>query len=127
MRRLPHKLLTVLLSLLLGLIPLQGVTGGFTPPLKQKGEENHYQMEAHHDVGVVLINDQAAELGCENCNPDTVCNGNNCSFGHCVSCLLALVPDFFFPTLQTTASIVIQTDSDLLSQAISSHFRPPRA
>lgn len=127
MHRLPDKLFAVLLSVMLGLIPLQGAMGGFTSTLEQKGGEHQHQIDGHHSADVILMNDHAANPGCDNYNADAGCNGNNCSFGHCVSCLLALLPDFFFPTLQTATSKVIQTDSDLLNQTVSSLFRPPRA
>ncbi|MEW8052700.1 MAG: hypothetical protein AB2809_20255 [Candidatus Thiodiazotropha sp.] len=127
MHRLSRKLFAVLLSLLLGLIPLQGAMGGFISPLKQKGGEHQYQIEAHHEAGMIMMNDHAAELNCGQHSTDAGYDGNSCSFGHCVSCLLALLPDFFFPTLHTAVSIVIQTDSDLLNQTVSSLFRPPRA
>ena len=127
MRRLPEKLLAVVLSVILGLMPLQGAMAGFTTPIKQMGEVHHHQMGNHHDGSQVLDAGHSAMMGCENCNTDAGCSGDNCSSGHCVSCLLALLTDFSFSVHQTIASVVMQTHNDLVKQSISSLFRPPRA
>ena len=127
MRRFPEKLLAALLSVVLGLIPLQGAMAGFTSSLEQKSEVHQHQMGNHHNGGQVVTTEHGAMMDCENCNADTGCSGGSCSSGHCVSCLLGLLPDFSFSTLQITFTAVMQTHSDLVNQSISSLFRPPRA
>ena len=127
MRQLPKKLLAVLLSVLLGLIPLQGALAGFTSPVEQKEEGQHHLPQAHHSSDMVSMHDHAAEMDCENCNSDSGCNGNDCSSEHCVCCFLVLLPYFFFPENLTLASVVIQADSDLVRFSSTALFRPPKA
>lgn len=125
MYRLPEKLLAVLLSVLLGLIPLQGAMAGV---YSQKDDVVHqHHMDANHSDIMVMMHDSATMMDCDECNTATLCGGNSCSSGHCISCILALLPQILIPTLQTSTSIVAQLHFEFMRQPASSLFRPPRA
>lgn len=126
MHRIPGQLLAVLLSVMLGLIPLQGAIAGLSSSLEQTSKAHQHQMGNYHDVSQVSAADLGAMMDCENCNSDSGCSGDSCSSGHCVSCLLALLTEFSFSLRPNTASVVMQTHSALVNQRISSLFRPPR-
>lgn len=125
MHQLREKLLAVLLSVLLGLIPLQGAMAGVYS--QQDDDVHQHLMDSNHANNMVLMDDQAAQMDCDECNTITFCSGNSCSSGHCISCILALLPEILIPTHQTSVSIAIQSHTDLMHQPASSHFRPPRA
>lgn len=127
MCRLPDKLIAVLLSVVLGLIPLRGAVAGVTSTVNQTNEQHLHQMNVNHSSDVVLMDDHATTMGCEICNAHSLCSGSNCVSGHCVSCLLALLPDTLIPRHQISAIIIIQPDIDWGRQPTSSLFRPPRA
>ena len=125
MHRFSEKLLAVLLSVLLGLIPLQGAMAGV---YSQQDEDVHqHMMDSNHSNSMVIMEDHTVRMDCDECNTTILCNGNSCSSGHCISCILALLPEILIPTLQTSASIIIQSHTDLVHQPASSLFRPPRA
>ncbi|MES9861525.1 MAG: hypothetical protein ABW157_12415 [Candidatus Thiodiazotropha sp. LLP2] len=125
MYRLPKKLLAVLLSVLLGLIPMQGAVAGVD--YQQDGDVHQHLMDSNHSNIMVLMEDHAAMMDCDKCNTTILCGGNSCSSGHCISCILALLPEILIPTLQISVSIVTQSNTGLMHQPPSSHFRPPRA
>jgi hypothetical protein len=127
MCRFSEKLLAILLSVLLGLIPLQGAMAGLASLLEQTSEVQQHQMGSHHDTGQGSTVDHGAMMDCENCNTHTESCGDKCSSGHCVSCLLALPAGFSFSVHHTSTSLVMQTHCLLVKQRISSLFRPPRA
>jgi hypothetical protein len=123
MRQVSEKLLAVLLTLLLGLSPLQGVMTGFATSSDQE-KRVHQLADMHSDK--VMDTDHATP-DCEQCNVDDGCTGLNCSSGQCASCVLAVLPDSSHPMDLTTTSGFIRTDGGFISQLSSSLFRPPKA
>ncbi|MBL3591192.1 MAG: hypothetical protein JMN24_15585 [gamma proteobacterium endosymbiont of Lamellibrachia anaximandri] len=122
MPRLSDKLLAVLLTLLLGLSPLQGAMAGFAASPDREGSV--HQMSDMHDSGMVM--DQAAH-DCKQCSADDGCGGHSCSSGQCASCALALLPVFLLPTHLAATPVLPRADKGFVSQLSSSLFRPPRA
>ena len=125
MRRVSEKLLAVLLTLLLGLSPLQSAMAGFASSLDQEG--GVHQMANSHDGGMVMAADHVAAHDCEQCNADAGCNGHNCSSGQCASCALALLQVFSHPQNLIAVSVPLRADDGFVSQLSSYLFRPPRA
>ena len=125
MRQSSKKLLAILLALLVGLIPLQSAMAGFADSFGL-GDGVH-QMADRHDGSQVLV-DHVMAQDCEHCKVDAGCsNGQGCSSGHCVSCVLGLFPVLSFPTQQSAASVQFRTDDGFVRQLSSFLFRPPRA
>jgi len=125
MCRLSEKLLVILLTLLLGLSPLQGAIAGFASSFEQEG--GVHQMADRHDGGIVMAADHAAAQDCEQCNAEAGCNGHSCSSGQCASCVLAVLPIFPDILHRTATSGLLRTDNGFVSKLSSSLFRPPRA
>ena len=117
MSRISEKLLTVLLTLLLGLSPLQGAIAGFASSLDQ--EEGMHQMSGTH--GDMAMNIDHGAHDCEQCSA-----GDGCSSGQCASCALALLPYITLPKNLTAAIELLRTDDGSVSQYSSFLFRPPR-
>jgi hypothetical protein len=124
MRKLHDRLLAILLSAILGLIPLQGAVAGVYMLQDMAGEA--HPMNGHHDAARVSTAEHHTGMNCDACNLDSGCNGDNCSSGHCLTCLLALPGDFSFVIERTTPSPTVQSDNDLVKRHLSSLFRPPR-
>ncbi|MBA1445539.1 MAG: hypothetical protein FE835_11705 [Gammaproteobacteria bacterium] len=114
-------MLALLLTLLLGLSPLQGAMAGFAAASDWEG--SMHQMSNMHDDSMVM--DQAAH-DCEQCNADDGCAGHSCSSGQCASCVLALLPVFLLPTHLAARPILPMADKGFVSQLSSSLFRPSR-
>lgn len=123
MRQSPKKLLAILLALLVGLIPLQAAMAGFADSFGQ-GDGAH-QMADRHD-GSQAMADPVMGQDCEHCKADTG-NGHSCSSGHCVSCVLGLLPSLSFSTHQSATSVQFRTVDGFVRRLSSSLFRPPRA
>ena len=125
MRQSSKKLLAILLALLVGLIPFQSAMAGFADSFGQ-GDGVH-QMAGRHD-GSQAMADHVMAQDCEHCKVDAGCsNGHECSSGHCVSCVLGLLPVLSLPPYQSAASIKVATDDGFVRQLSSFLFRPPRA
>lgn len=122
MRRMPEKLLAVLLTLMLGLSPLQGVMAGSASSLDQ--EKGVHQMSTQ---GEMVMNIDHGSHSCEQCHAGDGCNGHSCSSGQCASCALALLPSFSLPVNLTVVTLLLRSDQSSVSQYTSFLFRPPRA
>ena len=126
MRQSSKKLLAILLALLVGLIPLQSAMAGFADSFGQ-GDGVHQMVDTHD--GSQAMADHVMAQDCEHCKVDAGCsNGQHgCSSGHCVSCVLGLLPVLSFPTHQSAASVRFRTADGFVRQLSSFLFRPPRA
>ena len=118
------KLLAILLALLVGLIPLQSAMAGFADSFGQ-GDGVH-QMTDRHDGSHAMV-DHVTGQDCEQCNIDAGCIGHSCSSGHCVSCVLGLIPVRSFPAHPFAESVQFGTDDSFVRQVFFFIFRPPRA
>lgn len=123
MQILSERLLVILLTLLLGLAPLQSALASFANSSDQ--EDGVHQMEGMpSDMTGVTDHDTH---DCEQCNVGNECAGHDCSSSHCTSCVLALLPILSFQASHTTATVLFPSDDGIISQLSSSLFRPPRA
>ncbi len=123
MDRLSEKLLAILLTLLLGLSPLQSAMAGFAVSSDQEG--------GVHQISVIqgdmVMNIDHATYDCEQCNADDGCNGHSCSSGQCASCVLAVLPIGSHPINFKATSKLLQKGDYFVSQLSSSLFRPPKS
>lgn len=122
MRRITEKLMAILLTLLLGLSPLQGAIAGFSSSLDQ--EEGVHQMLDSHG-GMVMNSDHGAP-DCVQCLAGDGCNDHGCSSGQCASCALAMLPYITLPESLTAVTELFRTDDGSVNQFSSFLFRPPR-
>lgn len=122
MQRFSRKLSAVLLTLLLGLSPLQGVMAGFVSSF-DKGDG--VQQMAHMHGGPATDAGRVA-ADCEQCGHGDGCAGSDCSSGQCAFCALAILPDFFYLTNSTDKPRFSPMESDLARGLTFSLFRPPR-
>ena len=124
MCRLPEKLLTVLLALLLGLPPLQGALGGLIPTPNQ-GEE------LHRVAGMAADNlEMPAEQkthDCEQSHSQGCCDGSTCFSSQCCSCIEVLFSSLGHPTAGFLQSCIRPTAEAFVGRPASSLYRPPRA
>ena len=125
MKQSSNKLLAILLALLVGLVPLQGAMAGVVDSFDQ-GEGGH-QMADRQDDSLAMVNYVLAQ-DCEHCKVDAGCsNGDGCSSGGCVSCVLELLPVVSSLTHQSAVSVRFRTADGFVRHSSSSLFRPPRA
>ncbi|WP_295298584.1 hypothetical protein [Thiolapillus sp.] len=125
MRILQQKIIAVLLSLLLGLLPLQGAFAA---------ETGGHQHGALSDISMTLVNadhDRMSDMAqdCDQCEQDSCCSGSSCSVDHCVSCTLAavLLPDTSLALPSVAAIRLAGLESQISNSTLFSLFRPPRA
>ncbi len=122
MHTLHQKSVAILLSLLLGLLPLQGVFAAEASMNTQGSVANVSDMA---DMGHEQMPETAQ--ACDQCEQDGCCNGDSCGIEHCASCALAAV-------LMDSAMVLpmpVKTDlMGLAPQTTSSTpsflYRPPR-
>lgn len=126
MRSLSKKLLTVLLMLLLGFLPLQNAIADIATSSDQ-GESVH-QMKCMHDAEMVMVADQSSN-DCDQCNTEpgcADCTAHACSSGHCASSVLAVLSAFSYPESHTVISKFLLVADNVIGKSPSSLFRPPR-
>ncbi len=123
MHRLSEKLLAILVMLLLGFSPLQGVMAGIATSLDRQA--GVHQMDGMHG-DMVMAADQA-DHKCAQCNTDECCAGHDCASGHCAYCVLALPTIYAYQTNSPVAHVLIRADDGFVNQTSAALFRPPRA
>ena len=121
MHYLSKKLLTILLTLLLGFSPLQSAMAGFTPSADQ--EEGVYQLMGIH--GDMSFASNHVIHNCEQCNNNSGSIDHSCSFSQCASCVSALPAEFFYPANHVSIPVLLPVENHFISQTSTSLFRPP--
>jgi len=126
MHRLPEKFLAILLTLLLGMSPLQGGMHNMVSSPGQK--ENVHQMPDKHTDSMVMAADNELKKDCDQCHMGDGCADQTYSFTHCASCVLAVLTDYLSPTRYTSTPTPRHqmAYNEFLSQPSASLFRPPR-
>ena len=122
MYALHRKFIGVLLSLMLGLLPLQGVFAGET------------SMPMHDSMLAASMNDTmshepASQMSadCDQCEQDSCCSGSSCDIHHCASCVFAAVLTESSAMLPLLAAVpLLAFDPRVGSFTLSSLYRPPR-
>lgn len=123
MHHLSKKLLAVMLSLLLGLSPLQGAIAGYAAFDDQS--ENGYQLVSLHDNMAMAVNQHTLDQ--DQCETDTGSTGHSCSSGHCASCALVIAQVSILSTIDISKPLLLQVDDRVVSQPSTSLFRPPKS
>jgi hypothetical protein len=122
MPRNPNKLVALLLSLLLGLLPVQNLFASDSAP---KAHERTAHMERAVDG---QQRDRAASITCNGCDSGTCCKQNSCAFHHCAFCALsAIIPRESLVLGLATGMPVPGLGQRLPTNIHSDFFRPPRS
>ena len=124
MRQISGTLLAVLITLLLGLSPLQGTIAGVSDSFDQQADAR--QIADAIDSGIAVSSDYAVTQNCEQCDADNGCFNQSCPPGECATCALALPPIASHLTDPVTAPGMLPTDEGVVKQLVPSLFRPPK-
>jgi len=124
MHRLSKKLLTIVLTLLLGLSPLQGTMAGFAPSPDQGWSMD--EMTDRHDGGRVMAADNAVQ-DCDRCPVADSNTAHACSSGQCcASCIMAVTQASSQLKNMAASPELFRALDGAANQLSSSFFRPPR-
>jgi hypothetical protein len=124
MRKISGTLLTVLITLLLGLSPLQGAIAGISDSFDQQADAR--QIADATDSGIAVSPDYAVTQNCEQCDVDNGCFSQSCPPGECATCALTLPPIASHLTDPIPTPGMLPTDEGVVKQLASSLFRPPK-
>lgn len=124
MKRSPPRYLALLLALLMGLIPMQGVLAGLMAG--SMDHIGHHGMESEGSSQLVYGADPAA-VDCGGCPAGHFCEGQGCASGHCVSCVAAIILQSYRLGPTGTEPSVPLHNSLLPPRIPAAVFRPPRA
>ena len=124
MRQFSGILLAVLITLLLGLSPLQGAIANFSGSLDQR--EDAHQIADAFDGGMAVSYDFAVIQDCEQSSVDGGCFSHSGSTGQCATCALALPPIALHPTISNITPGMLRADEDIVRQLGTSLYRPPK-
>ncbi len=124
MRQFSGKLLAVLITLLLGLSPLQGAIANFSSSLDQQGDT--HQIADAFDSGTTVSFDYAVIQNCKQYSNDGDCFSHSDSTEQCATCALALPSIASFITNPPTTPGMLQADEDFVRQFGTSLYRPPK-
>ena len=114
-----RKIFVLLLSLMLGLVPMQGIFAA--------------EVDTHLHGGVASMNDLAHDqmpemaMDCDHCELGNCCDGSSCSVQHCASCTQVAVPQALLADhLKTQINDQSAIESHFSDSLLVSLFRPPR-
>lgn len=106
-----ENLLAILLTLLLGLSPLQGAIAGLATSF-DKEEDVHQLFDSQ---GHIVMDTGPVCHDSEHCNTNVGCDDHSCSYGQCATCMLAVLPVFSYPVNPVTTSELLRKDDRLVS------------
>jgi len=119
----PNKLVALLLSLLLGLLPLQNL---FAFDTTSMAHEMTSLMGTDSMAGHPM--DELAGSDCDDCDAQSCCEQSSCSLHHCASCALnAVVSSDSCFLRHASATVHAVEQQSLPADLHSSLFRPPRS
>ena len=124
MRQFSEILLAALITLLLGLSPLQGAIAGFSDSFNQQGDTR--QITDAFDSGFTVSSDYAIFQNCGQCNMDNGCFNQSCPPDECATCALTLPPTSSNLTDPITTPRMLPADEGVVKQLATSLFRPPK-
>ncbi len=120
MSLLHHKTVAILLSLLLGLLPLQGLFAA-------EASMNALGNATDAPIAVAMDHGQIPEMS-QACEQASCCDGSSCGADHCASCALAAVPMDSSMILPLPVAINLTGLAPrVLNSTLSFLYRPPRA
>ena len=124
MSRFTIKLQAFLITLLVGLTPLQGAMAGFVESTDQG--EKILQMVDSFDRSMVASFANAASPNCSQCNNVDTCFMHGCSSDQCATCALALLPVVSQLQDTTATPALLRADDGIIKQYSIPLFRPPK-
>lgn len=117
-------LLAALITLMLGLSPLQGAIAGFSDSFDQRGDAR--LIADAIDSGFTVSSDYAIFQNCEQCNVDNGCFNHSSPPDECATCALTLPPIASNLTKPVTTPRMLPADEDVVKQLAIPLFRPPK-
>ena len=118
----PNSAFAILLSLLLVLMPIQGAVAGVLFSDQSVDHSAHSLMNVDTEVAVSCCD------GHTDCFSNNTCNADECSSGHCATCVVAGIlgdPDVSVST--SNQNTYFSSHNPILSKSLSSIYHPPRA
>jgi hypothetical protein len=117
------KLLVILLTLLLGLSPVQGAMAELTSLAQPMGHA-HQLVDTQDDNG---IDDNQPFQESGQFDTDTGSTNTSCLSGHCAACAMVLTQAPILSTIYTSKPLLLQVTGHFTSPPSASLFRPPRS
>ena len=118
----PNSAVAILLSLLLVLIPMQGAVAGVLFSDQSVDHSAHSSMDMDNKVALSCCD------GHTDCSSNNPCNADECSSGHCATCVVAGILGYSkVPPIISNQKIYFLSNHSILSKSLSTLYRPPRA
>lgn len=123
MPRKPNKLVALLLSLLLGLLPVQNLFAFDPAPMTH---DDSSVMEMPSMDGQQM--DGVASVDCDDCDSRSCCEQSSCTLHHCASCAVsAVIPCESLLLDRAAGATLLGLQQSLPANIHSDFFRPPRS
>lgn len=121
MMRKPSQSAAILLSLLLVLLPMQGAFAGILSLDHSDEAMSHSMMDMDHETSISCCD------GHEDCTANNTCSANDCTSGHCATCVTGILGDSKVSSNTSCQANYVSLNHSVSSKVLSSLFRPPRA
>ena len=121
MMRKPRQSAAILLSLLLVLLPMQGAFAGILSMDHSDEAVSHSMVDMDHETSMSCCD------GHEDCTANNICSANDCTSGHCATCVTGIVGDSKVSSNTSCQEKYVSLKHSVSSKALSSLYRPPRA
>ena len=108
----------ILLSLLLVFLPMQGAIAAV---LSSDQPVEHSMMDMDHETAMSCCD------GHEDCTANNTCSANDCTSGHCATCVAGILGDSKIHLNISKPVNYVSPNHSILSKSLSSLYRPPRA
>ncbi len=125
MHGLSRKFLVLILSLMLALVPLQGLFASEMPmPPSHEGAVSGMQAHMDHDQASSMD----AVTDCEDCTgASSCCDGNSCNMHQCASCVvMAFLPESFCFLPPESADVSVGHPVGSVLTVNTPLYRPPQ-
>ena len=120
MRQKNRQTAVILLSLLLVLLPMQSTFAGILS-LDQSDEAiSHSMMDMDHETSMSCCE------GHVDCTANNSCDANECSSGHCATCVAGILGDSKVSPIISIQEKYFSLNYSIVSKPLSSLYRPPR-
>jgi hypothetical protein len=124
MRQFSRTLLVFLLTLLLGLSPLQVAMASISDAFDLQRDTTPNADDFDGDT--VVLGDYAKNQNCEMSDDYNSCINSSCPSGDCATCALTLPSITSYFTNPVTRTGMFQTSEDVVKQLVTTLFRPPK-
>ena len=113
------QITAILFSLLLVFLPMQS---SIAAVLFSDQPAEHSMMEMDHESSISCCEGHA------DCSTNNTCEANDCSSGHCATCVVAgILGNSKVPPITSNKKIYFASNYLILSKSLNNLYRPPRA